>query len=56
MKKSRAARLALDPSLAPHGKATTYFNWMCRCRPCMDAHAAHKRQLRQRNRLTFPAV
>jgi hypothetical protein len=29
---------------AEHGKATTYANWGCRCRPCMDAAAAKMRE------------
>lgn len=33
----RAERLKADPTLAPHGRATTYGNWMCRCDPCTKA-------------------
>lgn len=37
-----------------HGKATTYGNWGCRCRPCTDAHtiacAPHSRAYDERKR------
>lgn len=36
----RAARLAADPALAPHGVRATYANWGCRCEPCTAANAA----------------
>jgi hypothetical protein len=36
----RRDRLRADPSLAPHGSASTYNNWLCRCAPCRAAHAA----------------
>jgi hypothetical protein len=43
----RTRLLAADPSLAPHGRASTYRNWGCRCRPCTTANseycAAYKR-------------
>lgn len=38
-KAQRAERLAADPTLAPHGKTTTYTNWGCRCEPCSKANA-----------------
>ena len=41
MKRSRRQRLADDPSLAPHGKASTYSNWGCRCEPCTRAHRTY---------------
>ena len=31
---SRAKRLADDPTLAPHGRRSTYSNWGCRCKSC----------------------
>jgi hypothetical protein len=37
---NRAARLAVDPTLAPHGKRSTYTNWRCRCDPCRAAQSA----------------
>lgn len=36
---SRTARLLADPSLAPHGKVSTYRNWGCRCAPCTEVHS-----------------
>jgi hypothetical protein len=41
--KKRATRLAADPSLAPHGRVSTYTNWGCRCLVCTVAHARHCR-------------
>lgn len=38
----RAVRLQLDPTLAEHGTASTYNNWMCRCRECTDAKVAQR--------------
>jgi hypothetical protein len=38
-KRRRAEQLAADPSLAPHGKYTTYDNWDCRCEPCTKANS-----------------
>jgi len=38
---SRVARLAADPSLAPHGSRQTYVNWGCRCAACSEAHSAY---------------
>jgi hypothetical protein len=35
--KKRAARLTVDPGLAPHGCVSTYSNYGCRCRPCRGA-------------------
>lgn len=34
----RADQITADPSLAVHGKYTTYNNWHCRCDPCVEAH------------------
>lgn len=34
-----AERLAADPSLATHGRASTYDNWLCRCVRCRQANA-----------------
>jgi hypothetical protein len=50
--RGRAARLAANPSLVPHGRESTYTNWRCRCRPCTVAHArqCHKRYLTRRTR------
>jgi hypothetical protein len=42
----RAAALALDPALAPHGTVSTYRNWGCRCTECKAAHAAAQKALR----------
>lgn len=42
----RAERLRADPSLAPHGKVTTYTNWMCRCDPCRASAADQSYQAR----------
>ena len=36
----RTADLIVDPTLAPHGSASTYSNWGCRCDDCRTAHAA----------------
>lgn len=37
---ARKARLEADPTLAEHGKPSTYTNWCCRCDPCTDAYRA----------------
>lgn len=34
----RRQLLLADPSLAPHGKDSTYTNWGCRCDECFLAH------------------
>ncbi len=50
----RAARLAADPTLAPHGDRSTYTNWGCRCEPCTEVHARHcalRNNARAMNRL-----
>lgn len=33
---------------APHGSANGYVNYLCRCRECTDAWAAHGRELKER--------
>jgi hypothetical protein len=38
--RSRAAKLADDPSLQPHGNTATYSNWGCRCDDCRAAWSA----------------
>ncbi len=42
----KAARLAADPTLAPHGSLSTYNNWGCRCEPCREANRVHSQQVR----------
>lgn len=37
---NRVERLVADPSLKPHGRASTYKNWGCRCEACTAAHTA----------------
>lgn len=39
----RQARLVANPTLAPHGRYTTYNNWGCRCDECRGAHAGRRR-------------
>jgi hypothetical protein len=46
----RKIMLELDPTIVPHGKASTYGNWMCRCRPCTDAWTTDIRERNLRNR------
>lgn len=46
----RAERLAADPTLAPHGVASTYTNWLCRCGPCSEANADRCREYSKRRR------
>lgn len=36
----RRLRLLADPSLAPHGRVSTYTNWKCRCKKCSYANSA----------------
>jgi hypothetical protein len=56
----RAARLAADPTLRPHGTINTYKNWGCRCEPCTEAQRLnsaknyHRRGHQQRNPITQP--
>lgn len=38
-KTARARRLAADPTLAEHGRASTYTNWGCRCPDCTKANS-----------------
>lgn len=38
-RESRRLRLLADPTLAVHGRASTYTNWVCRCVPCIEAKA-----------------
>lgn len=35
---SRKARLEEDPTLAEHGKLSTYGNWCCRCDLCCEVY------------------
>jgi hypothetical protein len=35
---SRTERLKADPTLAEHGKSSTYINWGCRCELCVQEH------------------
>jgi cation diffusion facilitator CzcD-associated flavoprotein CzcO len=37
-REERRLRLLKDPSLAEHGKPSTYTNWGCRCTLCTAAH------------------
>jgi hypothetical protein len=44
---SREQRLAQDPTIVQHGNITTYRNWGCRCKPCVQANTlavAHARK------------
>lgn len=50
MRANRAARLAEDPTLAPHGKANTYTNWRCRCDDCRRARAEQRARYYRRTR------
>lgn len=34
-----------------HGTYSTYKNWNCRCRPCIRAATAYRRELRQRQKV-----
>jgi hypothetical protein len=43
----RKARLKADPSIRPHGDATTYQNWGCRCEPCRRAGSEVNRKYRR---------
>jgi hypothetical protein len=45
-RRTRKQRLLDHPSLAPHGKASTYTEWGCRCEDCTVA----KREYKQRRR------
>jgi hypothetical protein len=45
-RRDRRAELDADPSIVKHGSIVTYNDWMCRCRPCRDAHAAYRREQR----------
>jgi hypothetical protein len=47
---ARAARLAKDPSIAPHGVWSTYVNWRCRCQECRAAAAIGWRWNRERRK------
>ena len=47
----RAERLAADPTLAPHGKRTTYTNWGCRCALCVTANTQQDSRKVRRERV-----
>lgn len=38
-KSERIGRLRADPTLAPHGRVSTYNNWGCRCADCVAAQS-----------------
>ena len=40
----RVAALEADPTLAPHGKASTYHAWGCRCPLCTAAYSQQRRR------------
>lgn len=42
-RQARRERLRVDPSLAPHGRYTTYENWGCRCDACSADHEERMR-------------
>jgi hypothetical protein len=39
-RQAKAAAIARDPSLAPHGTITTYRNWGCKCAACREVGTA----------------
>lgn len=47
---SREERLAADPTCVPHGVYSTYRNWKCRCKPCIQAHTLFMAEVRKRMR------
>ncbi|MGH3497426.1 MAG: hypothetical protein ACRDP1_08180, partial [Nocardioidaceae bacterium] len=51
----RAARLAADPTLAVHGKVSTYTNWGCRCNLCYVYAAAQFRAYRTAHKAEIAA-
>lgn len=59
-KASRKERLAADPSCAPHGVWSTYRNWGCRCKPCVQVNtvavAQTRKTLRERLLADFHAA
>lgn len=44
---SRKQRLAADPTCAPHGVHSTYRNWGCRCKPCVQVNTVVVAQTRK---------
>lgn len=48
--RARAAALAADPTLRPHGTRQTYSRWGCRCDDCTAAETAYQRGRRARQR------
>lgn len=49
-REERTARLKKDPTLAPHGTASTYGNWGCRCPACCAAQSVKNQEGRARRR------
>lgn len=47
---TRKARLEADPTLAVHGRWSTYCNWYCRCPPCRQANIAKMAAYNERRR------
>lgn len=41
-------RFAADPSIAVHGRVSTYTNYGCRCTPCREAGVAAVQDYRAR--------
>lgn len=46
----RAERLAHDPTLAEHGKYSTFTNWGCRCDKCTAAQSVENRRQYERRK------
>jgi hypothetical protein len=50
----RRALLEADPTLRPHGNATTYNAWGCRCTECRDAATEHRYRYPFKGKSGFP--
>lgn len=51
----RTARLLADPTVAEHGRASTYRNWGCRCDACRVADSTRRNAMRPpRPRRPYP--
>jgi hypothetical protein len=49
---ARHKRLLIDPTIAQHGRASTYCNWGCRCAECTEAMRIETKRKGEKNERT----
>lgn len=55
-RKQNAERLAADPTIVEHGKASTYTNWGCKCEACTKAATAANQAQKRRRAAGIPST